>query len=1052
MKKTLLVSVFLWLTAMVPLLAQDRAISGKVTTDDGSSLPGVNIGVKGTTKGTTTDADGAFKLTVAPSAVLVVSSVGYGSQEVRVGNRTVINISMQSSASTLDEVIVTTFGTAKKASFTGSSASVNAEKLGVRPITNIGQALEGIAAGVTTTSTGGQPGSSPAVRIRGFGSISSSNDPLYVVDGVPYSASIANLNNDDIQSITVLKDAASTALYGARAANGVVMVTTKKGLNGKNSINIKYTKGFNTRALPEYDRVGPADYYPLMWESNRNNLAYRATNPVALATANSTASAGLGAIVGTGYNVYNVPFAQLVGTDGKLNPSAQLIYNADDLNWEKAVMRQGIRDEVNANFSGSNGKSDYFLSVSYLNDKGYQIKSDYDRFTARLNVNSQMNSWFKVGANMNTTVTTSNQSTADGGTSFVNPFFFTRGMAPIYPVYAYDPASLGSGSFLKLENGNRRYDYGNLSALGLSNRPQYGGRHVIAETELNENFFRRNLLGGRSYAEISFLKDFKFTSNVGVDITNANTVVFGNPEIGDGAPAGRAQNTFENITNYNLSQLLTYNHSFGKHNVDALVGHENYNLVSNSLDGSRSQQILDGNYELINFTTTTNLTSQYDIRRVEGFFSRLNYDFDSKYFVSFSARRDGSSKFYQDKRWGTFYSASAAWRLDQEEFIKQFSFIDNLKLRSSWGQTGNDGGISNYAWQPLYGLGWNNATEPGILQSSLGSKSLEWETNTAFDVALEFGLFKNRISGTVEYFDRKSTNLIFAVPLPLSVGIATETRNIGSMYNRGIELQLGGDVVRTKDFNFHIDLNATKLENKITTMPKESKEIIDGTKKLKEGSSLYDYWLREYKGVNPETGVAEYRAISFVPSNSRITASGDTLTNNIANARFWYNGTSIADLTGSVNTSLSYKGFSLTALMVYQLGGKIYDGAYASLMGSGYHNAKHVDLLKRWINPGDVTNVPRMDNGRTADFNAASDRWLIDGSFMNIRTVTLSYRLPKSVTSKLKIDNGQVYMSGENFLMLSRRSGMNVQQNFGGTTSNVYSPAKSLVLGISFSL
>jgi TonB-linked SusC/RagA family outer membrane protein len=1040
----------LWLTALVPLLAQDRAISGKVTTEDGSTLPGVNIAIKGTTKGTTTDADGAFKLSVSPTAVLVVSSVGYASQEVRVGNRAVVNISLQSNTSQLDEVIVTTFGTSKKASFTGSSASVNAEKLGVRPITNIGQALEGIAAGVTTTSTGGQPGSSPAVRIRGFGSISSSNDPLYVVDGVPYSASIANLNNDDIQSITVLKDAASTALYGARAANGVVMVTTKKGLNGKNSINIKYTKGFNTRALPEYDRVGAADYYPLMWESNRNNLAYRATNPVAIATANSTASAGLGAIVGTGYNVYNVPFAQLVGTDGKLNPSAQLIYNADDLNWEKAVMRQGIRDEVNANFSGSNGKSDYFLSVSYLNDKGYQIKSDYDRFTARLNVNSQMNSWFKVGANMNTTVTTSNQSTADGGTSFVNPFFFTRGMAPIYPVYAYDPAN--PGSFLKLENGDRRYDYGNLSALGLSNRPQYGGRHVIAETELNENFFRRNLFGGRSYAEISFLKDFKFTSNVGVDITNANTVVFGNPEIGDGAPAGRAQNTFENITNYNLSQLLTYNHSFGKHNVDALVGHENYNLVSNSLDGSRSQQILDGNYELINFTTTTNLTSQYDIRRVEGFFSRLNYDFDSKYFVSFSARRDGSSKFYQDKRWGTFYSASAAWRLDQEEFIKQFSFIDNLKLRSSWGQTGNDGGISNYAWQPLYNLGFNNATEPGILQASLGSKTLEWETNTAFDVAVEFGLFKNRISGTVEYFDRKSTNLIFAVPLPLSVGIATETRNIGSMYNRGIELQLGGDVVRTKDFNFHIDLNATKLENKITTMPKESKEIIDGTKKLKEGSSLYDYWLREYKGVNPETGVAEYRAISFVPSNSRITASGDTLTNNIANARFWYNGTSIADLTGSVNTSLSYKGFSLTALMVYQLGGKIYDGAYASLMGSGYHNAKHVDLLKRWINPGDVTNVPRMDNGRTADFNAASDRWLIDGSFMNIRTVTLSYRLPKSVTSKLKIDNGQVYMSGENFLMLSRRSGMNVQQNFGGTTSNVYSPAKSLVLGISFSL
>jgi TonB-linked SusC/RagA family outer membrane protein len=1050
MKKTLRKLFVLWLLAAVPALAQDRSVTGKVTNEDGIGLAGVNIAIKGTSRGTSSDASGNFKISASNSSSLIITSVGYANQEIRVGNQSVINIQLVSKTETLDEVVITTFGTAKKASFTGSSAKISAEKLGVRPITNIGQALEGIAPGVTTTSTSGQPGSSPAVRIRGFGSISSSNDPLYVVDGVPYSASIANLNNDDIESITVLKDAASTALYGARAANGVVMVTTKKGAKGKNNINIKYTKGFNTRAMPEYDRVGAAEYYPLMWEANRNSLAYRATSPVALATANATASAGLGAIVGLGYNVFDVPFASLVGTDGKLNANAKMIYSADDLNWEKAVMRQGVRDEVAANFSGSNGKSDYFLSVSYLNDKGYQIKSDYDRFTARLNVNSQMNDWFKVGANMNTTVTTSNQSTADGGTSFVNPFFFTRGMAPIYPVHAYDPAS--PGSFLKLENGRRRYDYGNLSSLGLSNRPQYGGRHVVAETELNENFFRRNILGGRAFAEIAFLKDFKFTNNVGVDITNANSIVFGNPEIGDGAPAGRASNTFDNITSYNLSQLLTYNHSFGKHTVDALLGHENYNLVSNTLDGSRSQQILDGNYELINFTTTTNLTSQYDIRRVEGFFSRLNYDYDSKYFLSVSARRDGSSKFYTDKRWGTFYSASAAWRLDQEDFIKELPFIDNLKLRSSWGQTGNDGGISNYAWQPLYALGWNNALEPGILQSSLGSKTLEWETNTAFDVALEFGLFKNRISGTIEYFDRQSTNLIFAVPLPLSVGIGSETRNIGSMYNKGVELQIGADLIRTKDFTWNVDLNATRLENKITKMPAESKEIIDGTKKLKEGSSLYDYWLREYKGVNPETGVAEYRAISYVASNSRITASGDTLTNNIANARFWYNGTSIPDLTGSVNTSLRYKGFSLSALMVYQLGGKVYDGAYASLMGAGYHNAKHIDILKRWQNPGDVTEVPRMDVARTADFDAASDRWLIDASFINIRTITLSYNIPRNISSKLKINNGQVYLSGENFLMLSRRNGMNVQQNFGGTTSNVYSPAKSLVLGISFSL
>jgi len=1050
MKKILLQSLFICLSFVFGALAQDKQITGKVLGEDGSGVPGASITIKGRSSGTTTDADGNFKLSVSNNASLLISSVGFENLELAVGNRTFLEIRLKPSSAQLSEVIVTTFGTAKKANFTGSAARITSEKLAVRPITNVGQALEGIAAGVQATSTSGQPGSAPDIRIRGFGSISSSNSPLYVVDGVPYSASIANLNNDDIESITVLKDAASTALYGARAANGVVMITTKKGTQGKNSVNVRYTKGVNTRALPEYDRVGPGDYYTLMWESNRNNLAYRAANPVPIATANATATAGLGAIVGTGYNVFNVPFNQLVGTDGKLNPSAQLIYKPEDLNWEKPLMRTGNRDEINMNFNGGNGKTDYFFSLSYLQDKGFLIRSDYDRFTARLNLNSQVTDWLKAGGNMNTTVITSNQSDSESNTAFVNPFFFTRNMAPIYPVYAYDPAN--PGSFLLLENGQRRFDYGNLSGLGLSNRPQYGGRHNIAETLLNQNFFRRNLVGGRAYAEISFLKDFKFTTNVGLDITNANSVTFGNPEIGDGAPAGRASHDFSNIINYNLSQLLTYNKDFGLHHIDVLLGHENYDLRTNFLTGSRSQQILDGNYELVNFTTTTFLNSELEQRRVEGFFSRLNYDFNEKYFLSLSARRDGSSKFYKDTRWGTFYSASLAWRLDQEDFIKDLTFIDNLKLRSSYGQTGNDGGISNYAWQPLYALGWNNATEPGILQSSLGNKRLEWETNTAFDVALEFGLFKNRVNGTVEFFDRRSTNLIFAVPLPISAGILTETRNIGSMFNRGIELDINADLVRAKGFVWNLAFNATKLTNQITKMPAESPEIIDGTKKLRVGSSIYDYWLREYKGVNPNNGEAEYRANAFVASNSRITEKGDTLTSSISNARFWYNGTSIPDLTGSVNNTIRYKNFSLSALMVYQLGGKIYDAAYAGLMSAGYHNAKHTDILKRWVNPGDVTEVPRMDNGRTADFDGASDRWLIDGTYLNIRSVTLSYNLPKSALSKLKVGNANVYVSAENFLLLSRRKGMNVQQNFSGVTSNFYTPAKSLVFGLSFTL
>ena len=354
--------------------------------------------------------------------------------------------------------------------------------------------------------------------------------------------------------------------------------------------------------------------------------------------------------------------------------------------------------------------------------------------------------------------------------------------------------------------------------------------------------------------------------------------------------------------------------------------------------------------------------------------------------------------------------------------------------------------------QTLYELGRNNATEAGILQISLGNRGLEWESSNAFDVALEFGLLKNRISGTIEYFDRRSSNLIFDVPLPLSTGITTVTRNIGTMYNRGVELELNVTPVQTKDFSWNINLNATSLKNKITKMPEESKEIIDGTKKLKEGSSIYDFWLRDYMGISPATGEVLYRAAAFQAANSTITEQGDTVTTNVNNARYHYNGTAIPKVTGGFTNSFKYRGFSLSALIVYQIGGKIYDGAYQSLMGSGYHNAKHVDILSRWQKPGDITNVPRMDAGRTTDFNADSDRWLIDASYLNVRTVTLSYSLPKMIAQKLYMENAQIYVSGENFFIKSRRNGMNVQQNFAGTTGNVYSSAKAVVMGISFSL
>ncbi|MBC7569169.1 MAG: SusC/RagA family TonB-linked outer membrane protein [Spirosoma sp.] len=1063
MQKTLRV-LYLLLICFVThtAFAQGRLVSGKVTADDGSDLPGVSVVVKGTTVGTTTDASGNYRIDVPANSRLVFSFVGYSSKEVTVGNQSTIAVRLDASASNLDEVVVTTFGTAKRSSFTGSAGTISTAQIQDRPVNNIVQAIAGAAPGVQTTAGSGQPGAAPDIRIRGFGSISSGSNPLYVVDGIPYTADIATLNPNDIESISILKDAASTALYGARAANGVVVVTTKKGQKNRSSINIRYTKGFSSRGLQEYERVDATQYYPLMWETYRNSVAYRTTNPLSLSAANTDATNRLVSLVG--YNIYNVPDNQLVGTDGKLNPNAKLLYSPDDLNWEKPLTRQGNRDEMNASFSGGQDKTDYFLSLSYLNDKGFLIRSDYERYTGRLNINTQMKPWFKTGANLSATFIKSNQADvpAAGGTTFVNPFFFSRGIGPIYPVYAYDPNN--PGQFLTLPNGDRQYDFGNLSALNLPNRPQYGGRHAVAETQLNQNFFRRNVLGARVYGEVSFLKDFKFTANFGTDITNTNTVVYGNPIIGDGAPAGRATGTFQNIMGYNLNQLLNYNKVVGSHTFDVLLGHENFHTTDNNLTGSRSQQILDGNVELINFTTTTNLSSQYNIRRVEGFFSRVNYDYNQKYFLSASVRRDGTSKFYKDSRWGTFYSVSGAWRLDQEEFLKNIPSVNALKLRGSYGQTGNDGGgitaqdaadntISYYAWQPLYNLNFNNASEAGILQASLGNRNLAWESSNSFDVALEFGLFKNRVTGTVEYFNRQSANLIFDVPLPLSAGISSVTRNIGTMYNRGIEIELGIEPVRTKDFTWRIDLNATHLKNKITKMPAENPEIINGTKKLAVGQSIYDFWLRDFQGVNPQTGEVQYRADKFVAANTRVTETGDTLTTSVNNARFHYNGTAIPAISGGITNTFRFKGFSLSALFVYQLGGKVYDGAYASLMSAGgYGSAKHVDILQRWQQPGDITNVPRLDAARTADFDAASDRWLTDASYLNMRNVTLSYSLPGVTAKRLFLNNVQVYVSAENYLILSKRKGMNVQQTFAGTTDNVFSVAKNIVLGVSLTL
>ena len=1030
--------------------AQTVNLSGTVTSsEDGLQMPGVYVTVKGTTVGTITGTDGKYTLPVpATATTLTFSFVGYKSQDIEIAGKTVINAVMVSELTAMDEVIVIAYGTAKKSSFTGSSAMIDGKKLEVRPITNITKAIEGTNPGIQVTSASGQPGAEQAVRIRGFGSISASNAPLYVVDGVPYSGNIGNLNSQDIENISVLKDAASTALYGNKAANGVVMITTRRGTRDKSTISVSATQGFSTRSIQEYERVSALEYYPLMWQSYYNSQIFAST-PVAPATAANNATNNLKTNVG--YNITNVADTAIVRRSGILNPNAAILGKyAEDLDWQKPIMRTGDRKEYGLVYNGGTDKNDYFVSLGYLDEKGYTIKSDYKRFTGRINVNSQAKKYLKVGLNLSGTMTNSNVASS-GGTSYVNPFFFTRNMGPIYPVYAHDPLT---GDYkLDPETGEMIYDLGNLAGLPARVAGASPGRHVVAETLWNDNLYKRNAFSANTYAEISFLKDFKFKFTAATDLTAYNGATFTNKIVGDGAPAGRGTRTNSLTSNYTINQLLTYNKTFGKHSVNVLLAHENQSYTYNYFYGFRQGVIADDNSELINFTTTNSLTSYTDTYKQEGYFSRLNYDYDNKYHLSASIRRDGSSRFAPAVRWGNFWSLSAAWNLGQEDFLQTQSWIDQLKLRTSYGAVGNDG-VGQYAYQALYELGVNNAAEPGFLYNARPNDELTWESNNQFDVALEFGMAK-RFTGTIEFYHRITSDLLFDVPLPSSSGLTTFQMNIGTMYNQGIEFSAGVDVIKQSDFTWNVSLNMSTVKNEITKLPEGQTEIIQGTKKLMVGHSLYDFWLRDWYGVDQADGAALWYANNTTTSqasNLRVIGT-DTLTTSYNNAKYNYVGSSIPDLMGGITNSVSYKGIELSFMLTYQIGGDIYDGAYAALMHSGtYGNAMHVDMLNRWQKPGDVTNVPRLDYARRSEYSVQSDRFITDASFIALRNITLSYNLPSSLAQKLFVQNARVYLSGENLWLKNARKGMDPQSSFGGTTDNIYSPSRIITIGLNVTL
>jgi len=1033
------------------LFGQQVTVSGTVTdASDGSSLPGVTIQVEGTTTGTVTDIDGNYEISVAPDAVLVFSFIGMVTQRIEVEGRQVIDAQLVPDMAALEEVIVVAYGTAERGTFTGSASTIGADRIEGRPVANVARAIEGTSPGVQVNAGSGQPGSGQSIRIRGFGSINATSEPLYVVDGVPYDMDINNLNPNDIDNISVLKDASATALYGNRAANGVVMITTKSGSRDRTQFRVNMSQGFSNRFIPEYDRVGPEQWMELAWETLRNELHYH--NGVPMEEAKQRASNEL--INNTHYNPFNVADDQVVGTDGRINPNASLIYESSDLDWEDAVTRLGNRSDLSMNYSGGTETSDYYVSLGYLSDDGYLINTNFDRLTGRININADLREWFSSGINISANRVGGHNARDGSTTGFVNPFYFARNIAPIYPIYQADP---NTGEYILDDAGNKQYDMGDGRHASLDLfRPQGAnpGRHIVAETKWNVSEWTRSNIGSRAYGTIHLRDNLTFTSNAGLDVNSYLFTGHDNHIVGDGAPDGRGRRTNTLTTTLNLNQLLEYSTSFGPHSVDLLFGHEFYNYNYEYTYGFRQGLITEGNLHLVNYTTTNSLTSYEHNERSEGYFSNLSYGYDDRMFFSASYRRDGSSRFYEDSRWGNFFSVGGSWRVDREDFMRDYPFVNMLMLRASYGQVGNNRGIGYYPWQALYGLN-NNANEPGFRQSSLPAYDLVWESNNTTNLAVEFGMFE-RLRGEIEFFHRISSNLLFDVPLPVSTGVLSVDRNIGEMFNQGLEMRVAYDIFADSEFQWTLDVNATTFKNEITKLPQE--EIMSGSKKLMEGRGIYDFWIRQWYGVDPEDGRGLYYADTgiegFNPEGDYVRVKeGDTLVTGTTYALWDYSGSAIPDVVGGINNTFRYRNLELSVLLTYQIGGEVNESRYGGLMKfSNYGTAMHENLVdNRWQEPGDEAKYPRLSHTDVSDYPNFSTLWQRDASYLNLRSVNLSYSFPSNIAQRLGTQNLMMYVSAENLYMFSDLKGMNVQHSFAGVTDNTYSAARTVVVGLNVS-
>ena len=1043
--------------------AQTLTVTGTVVAEkDGQPVAGAYVLVNGTTIGTITNENGEFGILEVPADAkeIIVTFLGMTTASAPVQAEP-LRIVMQEDSHFLEETIVVAYGTATKSSFTGSAAMVKAETIEARVTTNVTTALAGTTPGVQVMSSSGDPASNGAtIRIRGIGSMSASSAPLYIVDGMPYDGSISDINPNDVESMSVLKDAAASAIYGARGANGVILITTKRATGSDAVVKFDAKWGSNSRLIPQYDVItDPALYYETHYKRMYNSQIYAGkSNEEAYAYADANLFNQQNG--GLGYQVFTVPEGEkFIGTNFKLNPNAVLGYSDGEYyytpdNWYDEAFHNSFRQEYNFSVSGSKDKLSYYGSIGYLNDGGIVDNSDYKRYTARVNVDYQAKKWMKVTTNMSYSHSDSKIASYDSGYgSSGNIFYVTNNMGPIYPLYVRD-----ADGNIKYENGYPVYDANQTNFV----RPGSVG-NAVRDNAIDSQTNYADVFTGKVGLTLTPVKGLNISANVGLmnDNTRYNALysVFASGSSTDGQAYVKHSRLFA----LNSQVLAEYSTDFGgtDHNFDILAGYEAYKLKDQSLSGENDHLFdptigelnnADGKENQYAYSSTTNYMTQ-------GFLGRVQYNYGEKYFVSGSFRRDASSRFHKAHQWGNFGSVGAAWLISSEDFMSNADWVDMLKLKVSWGAQGNDNLGSYFPYSDQYTHSYNEDTgEYSLKLSYKGNEELTWESSHALNAGVDFELFGGYLNGTVEYFSKITTDLLYNKNVPLSAGNPTGYYpvNVGSISNNGFEATLDGMIINTKNVNWSWNLNLSHYKNTIIALDDSvSEEGIKGSNYIyKIGGSLYDAYMCKFAGVNKETGKAQWYKKVLDEDGNHVD---DEITEVFADASQYELGSIMPKLYGGFGTTLKAYGFDLSAQFSYQLGGKYYDGTYQSLMHtqSSPGTAWHMDALKAWSPENPDSDIPRLD-GDASVGQSTVDNYLISSNYLSVNNVTLGYTFPKKWTEKIGVQGLRVYVAGDNLAVVSARKGVDPRYSMGlgsytsgsGLNSGAYSAMRTIAGGI----